>query len=50
MAAEDSRACPVIERKSIFYRRPQQKNSKGKTTEVAEFADASFCSSNGAGK
>jgi hypothetical protein len=42
MAADRSRASPVIERKSIFYRRPQQKNSKGKATEVVEFAGVSF--------
>jgi hypothetical protein len=40
MAADRSRASPVIKRKSIFYRRPQQKNSKGKTTKTAVPAGA----------
>jgi hypothetical protein len=40
MAADRSRASPASSRKSIFYRRPQQKNSKGKTTKAAKFIEA----------
>jgi hypothetical protein len=41
---------PLSSNVNLFLPSAAAKNSKGKTTEVAEFADASFCSSNGAGK